>query len=149
MQDIIIYKRIEKWTSRPGVVAVATLLNRETNGVYETDIRCVNEAIFIANKIIQALKIWEYHYNKLIMDTPTEIRDFLWNTDKIDFKPVLHSATWRTDVTNFANDYEKLLMVDRPGKSAMDTLEYIRGEVLHHERFVNEMKNANYYPIIP
>lgn len=150
MSDIIIYKRIDRWTTRPGVVAIATILQRtEPQGPKEVDVRTNEEAIFIANKILKSLTIWEHFYNKIVVEAPSEIRDFLWNTDSIDFKPIVKADTWRKDVMSFAQSYENMLLCDQPGRNAILTLGIIRSEILHHERFINMMKNPDYYPTIP
>lgn len=151
-QKVLIYKRIEKWNCRPGVVAIATVLCKtEPDGPTEVDITSKREAIKITRSILDTLKIWEKYYSTILGEAPNEVREYLWNFDGTihfpDSKPSWR--VWKEQVDKLVKDYESLIICDYPGRAIQVTLTAIKRDINHYERLLNEFTNPEYYPEIP
>ena len=141
-QEIVIFKRIEKWTSRPGVVAIATVLQKtEPYGPYEIDVTSKHKAVEICSKILKSLKIWEKYIVNVVVEAPSDIREVLWHNDgAITFKNIIddNPGTWRESVIDLAKQYENHILYDYPGRNLQNTLTQIRRDINHYERLLNE-----------
>jgi len=151
---VLIYRTIEKCRNRPGVVAVATALQRtEPNGPVQYDITSKEEAIRITTTLINTLKIWEKYYLILCAEVPGEIREYLWNfAGIVTFPKPCNTPEWRDwkeSVDKLVKEYETLIMANYPGRAVQSTLGSIRTDLIYYERLLNEFTNPDYYPQIP
>lgn len=145
-ENIQIYKKIEKWSSRPGVVAIATRLMRPVNslaintGIYEDDVHTKEEAIKITLSILNSLRVWEKHYSKIIIEAPSEIREYLWR-DSGGISIPEKMLDWK----NLSNAINELIVVqedkicwDYPGATIKNVWLKIKEDISYYERLLLE-----------
>ncbi len=124
----VFFKDINKWAQRPGCIATATILNGlETT---EMDIFSKQYAIDITIDLIATLKMWINIYEFVLSDTPSEVREYLWNSDKEGFI-YNHDAD---ELKIARNQHEKILLKYYPADDMKKTLTKMQEDLNKYEK---------------
>lgn len=122
-ENKLIYKDINKWAQRPGVVATATvLLNTEPNGEFEVDIHSKEEAIKITTDLINTLIMWITRHEELLSIVPNVIREYLWYSDDAGF--IYNNTT--EELKRLREEHNQLLLSYYPARSIINNLNQMR-----------------------
>lgn len=130
-QTKLIFKSIEKWAQRPGVVATATILyENEPNGPVEMDIFSKQYAIDITLDLISTLTILIKHHEDMLMEVVPKIREYLWNSDKEKF--IYNSSP--EELNTARKEHERLLLSYYPIRSMIGSLSQMKKDRDRYEK---------------